>query len=296
MTKLAVVKNQLPAIEYSFVQAVKDFRLLDQAEKGRDYILNLIKSDLNEFINQANDLLLVDSDSGKWLLNFVVNHVVRREGKYNNLLPVNMTISGDVKKGLSFKEKSKAEIAKADVITQTDKLLLSIVNTDKRKELAALPHGDLKKAQAKLTTVQQAIAKQKEDSIALIALNNAKLEITKALKLVPDGGFKTAASAKVLNTVEDCKALGDEINAFLKDGKKDLIVQEPKGTLEQPRDKPKGVSKLSPKAIISEDSAVKVKKVFDGLVNKLSIIEMRELGYLIQDYLFDEIEQTGTND
>jgi hypothetical protein len=295
MSKLSVVKNQLPTIEYSFVQAVKDFRLLDQAEKGRDYILNLIKSDLTEFIAQANDLLLVDQDSGKWLLNFVVNHVVRRDGKYNSLLPVNMTISANKDKGLSFKTKSESELAKDAVLQQTSKLLHSILDNDNRKKLADMPTSSLSKAQDRLTAVQKAIEQQKADSIAKIDLNNARTEVTKALKLVPEGEFKTNASAKVLNTVEECKTLGDEINAFLKTDAKDPIVQEPKPTLEQPRDKPVGTSKLAPTAQISKESALNVQKVFDGLVNKLSIIEMRELSLKINDFLSDEVEQTGTN-
>lgn len=296
MSKLSVVKNQLPAIDYTLASAVKDFRLLDQAEKGRDFVLNLIKTDLQEFINQANDLLIVDQDSGKWLLNFVVNHVVRRDGKYNNLLPVNMTISANKDKGLSFKTKSESELAKDDVLNQTSKLLQSILDNDTRKKLADMPTSSLSKTQDRLTAVQAAIVKQKEDSIARIALNNAKLEITKALKLVPDGEFKTAAESRVLNTVDECKALGDEINAFLKDGKKDVTAQSPTETkLEQPRDKPQGVSKVSPAAQISKESAKNVQTVFDRLVNQLSIIELRELSLKIEEFLADELDQTGTN-
>lgn len=296
MSKLSVVKNQLPAIDYTLASAVKDFRLLDQAEKGRDFVLNLIKTDLQEFINQANDLLIVDQDSGKWLLNFVVNHVVRRDGKYNNLLPVNMTISANKDKGLSFKTKSESELAKDDVLAQTSKLLQSILDNDLRKKLADMPTSSLSKSQDRLTAVQAAIVKQKEDSIARIALNNAKLEVTKALKLVPDGEFKKDAESKVLNTIDDCKALGDEINAFLKDGKKDVTVQAPTETkLEQPRDKPQGASKVAPNAQISKESAKNVQTVFDKLVNQLSIIEMRELAIKIEEFLVDELDQTGTN-
>ncbi len=296
MTKLQTITSTLPVQEYSFVQAVKDFRLLDQAEQGRDYILNLIKTDLQEFINQANDLLIVDQDSGKWLLNFVVNHVVRRDGKYNNLLPVNMTISANKDKGLSFKTKSESELAKDAVIAQISKLMIAILDTNKRTELSMLSAGSLQKAQDKLSAVQKAIEQQKADSIAKIALNNAKLEITKALKLVPDGEFKTAAESRVLHNIEDCKNLGDEINAFLKDGKKDVTAQAPSETkLEQPRDKPKGVSKLSPKAQVSDESRASVQKIFDGLVNRLSIIEMVTLGELINEFVADELEETGTN-
>lgn len=294
MTNLVKKQNQLPSTSYTLATAVADFRLLERAERGRDFIVDLIKNDINEFIAQANDLLIVDADNGQWLRDWVNNHIVKRDGQYNKLLPIGTTIGkGSELAPLAIKQKSKAEIDKQAVQDQTAKLLLSIVNMDKRKELALLPDRDLKKSQAKLTAVQQAIAKQKEDSIALIALNNAKLEITKALKLVPDGEFKTAASARVLNTVEDCKVLGDEINAFLKTDAKDPIVQVPKGTLEQPRDKPQGVSKVSPDATISKESAQTVQKTFDTLVNKLSIIELRELSLKIQGFLVDELDQAS---
>lgn len=283
------------ADNYCFAQAVKDFRLLDQAEKGRDYIVTLIETDLAEFVASANDLLIVDADSGKWLLNWVTNHVIRREGKYNRLLPVNMTVSTS-KGQLSLKEKSDKAVKKDAILEKIAATLSQVTAEATKKTLSSLPTTGLTDCEAKLNAIETAVIEEKKaEHEARLMGKGLPLLIADQNKLPEGSELKLLKPNNLAELGEMQKTVREALAVIADEAKASLDSQPGNGELTLPRDKPQGVAKISTAATVSKDTVKKIQVIAKRIEGELTAIEIRELINQLAEFIADEFESDGTN-